>query len=471
MRPAPPRAVLAHGPPVTRRAVLGFGLAGAAAIGGLVGDEPPHHPPCSDGSHPPPVPARQADCLAGAFGVVVHLNFQRSVYRHTERVVDAVLDLGVRHVRSRLSGLPAAEAGFRAMAAGGVAIEGVCGAFGDPEPMDTILGRVAQTYDDPTGAFAAFEGINEPNNHGRPWVDETRQKTVDLHAARSRYGFDDVPIVGPSLARVNSGGAEGGDTAGQSQTLGDLTPWIDRGNIHVYPRGLVPSTDIDEFVGYQRAVCGDLPIVCTEGGFFTADNYRGGATATPEQAVGAYLPRQLLEHWTRGTERFFCYELLDDPDPTGADRESNFGMLAVAGTGATDVWTPKPHYTAMRNFLSILRDPGPTFSPATLRVALRNCEADVRAELLAKRDGSFLLCLWRDVTVHDPETGRADLPSPSRVGVSLAEAAVLRVYEPSTQSSPVRTAGPTTEIDLMLGGDVVVVAISRGRSRSSSQRA
>lgn len=447
--------------PMTRRAALRIGVVGAvpAVVGRFVVNEPPPNRSNSAGDELPFVPARRAQRLVNAFGVVVHLHFQRSVYRHVDRVVDAVVDLGARHVRTRLSHLPGAHGGFDALARQGVRVEGVCGAFGDAESMDSILGRLVRDYDDPTHVFAAFEGINEPNNKGRPWVAETRQKVQDLYAARARYGLESVRIVGPSIARVNSGGVEGGDTQGQSSALGDLSPWIDRGNIHVYPRGRPPSTDIDQFLAYQREVCGELPIRCTEGGFFTAEHYTGGAVPTPEEAVSSYLPRQLLEHWIRGVDRFFCYELLDDPDPSGADREAHFGLLAVAGPAADDLWTPKAQYVAMRNLLSILSDPGPRFGPGGLRVGLEDPGADVRSALLAKRDGSFLLCVWRDVSVYDTGTERVRSPAPQRVRVFLAEKAILRVYEPSTQSAPVRCAGPACEIDLTVGGEVVMVGI------------
>jgi hypothetical protein len=414
--------------------------------------------------------ARPAESLADAFGVVVHFHFQESAYAHVERVVDTVLDLGARHVRSLLSRLPSTTAGFRALADGGVAIEAVCGTFGSSETMNSILRRAVDQYDDPTTVFSAFEGINEPNNDGLPWVAETRRKVQGLHDARSLYGLQDVPIVAPSLARVNSGGVQGGDTEGQSQALGDLTEWIDRGNIHVYPRGRQPSTDIDEFVEYQRAVCGDLPIRCTEGGYFTAENYVGGAFATPEQVVRQYLPRQLLEHWTRGVDRFFCYELLDDPDPARAEREASFGMLAVAGAGADDVWTPKGQYDAMRNLLALLSDPGAGTPPDSLRMLVTPCDADLRNVLLAKRDGTFLLLLWRDVSIYDPTTDRLIEVEPRNVRVALAEAARLQVFYPSTQRDPLRIVGPAASIEIPVSGELVALAIAPAAGTAAAIR-
>jgi hypothetical protein len=412
------------------------------------------------------VPARSARELADAFGVVAHLHFGESAYGNVERVIDAVDQLGCRHIRSRLSRLPAAAAGFRELADLGIRTQGVCGAFGDPETMESIMRRVVDDYADPTSVFSAFEGINEPNNNGQPWVEETRMKAIALHTWRGRYALQEIPVVAPALARVNEGGVEGGDTRGQSLALGDLSQWLDRGNIHVYPRGLKPSEDIDAFISYQRAVCGDLTIRCTEGGYFSAENYVGGATSTPEEAVRQYLPRMLLEHWIRGNDRFYCYELLDDPDTEQADREANFGLISVSGTGATASWTPKPRFAAMRNLLALLGGSGTQPAPTSLRMSLSECAPEVRSVLLGKADGSFLLCLWRDVAVYDPGTGRLVEPEPLRVRVRLAARSALAVYEPSSHSAAVRTMAAES-IQLSLAGELVVLEIKppAGRDR------
>jgi hypothetical protein len=405
------------------------------------------------------VPARPAESLADAFGVVAHLHFRQSSYGDVEGVVEAVDALGCRHVRSRLSRLPSATAGFRALAALGVKTEAVCGALGDPETMQSIMARVASEHDDPASVFSGFEGINEPNNKGRPWVEETRRKIIELHGARGQTGLEQIPIVAPALARVNGGGVEGGNTRGQSLALGDLTEWVDRGNIHVYPRGLVPSADIDAFMTYQRAVCGDLAIRCTEGGYFSAQNYVGGAYSTPEEAVRQYLPRMLLEHWVRGNERFYCYELLDDPDPEQSDREAAFGLISVSGSGPTASWRLKPRFTAMRNLLTLLGGSSPRPAPTGLLMSLGQCPPEVSSVLLGKGDGSFLLCLWRDVAVYDPRTGKLIEPESVAVRVRLAARSALSVYQPSSSSGAVRTIAAADTIDVSLAGELVVLAI------------
>ncbi len=451
---------------VSRRSLLGWGLAGATApfVGATFESSSARQSATIGGR----LPAKQAEALASAFGVVTHLHFGGSVYGQTQRVVDTVAQLGVRHVRNRLATIPPVLDGFREMAANGTRIEGVCGAFGDPQSMRQILDSVVKAYPDPVAVFSALEGINEPNNDGVPWVAETRSKTMDLFAERRRHGLEAIQIVGPSLARVTGGGVEGGTTQGQSLSLGDLSPWIDRGNIHVYPRARPPSTDLDMFIAWQRAVCANKPIYTTEGGFFTASNYHGGSNPTSEDAVRQYVPREIMENWIRGIERFFLYELLDDPDPSKAQRESNFGMLSVNGIGKTAAWTPKPHYYAMKNFLEILGDPGPEHAVTDLYCTLDGGGAELRTSVVQKRDGTHYLCVWRDVAVYDPKQRKNKAPSLTPVTVSLARPADVTVYAPSTQPQPIATYRGSRQFRLNIGGELLICAIKAGGAASGS---
>jgi hypothetical protein len=411
------------------------------------------------------VDSGSAEDLAASFGVVIHLHFESSAYGDSRRVIGQIADLGARHVRSRLAIQPQVQASFARLAANGTQVHGVCGAFGDPQPMGEVMAQVAHSYADPLSVFSAFEGINEPNNNGVPWISETRAKTQSLFQERHRYGLDAVPIVGPALARVVSGGVQGNDTQAQSANLGDLRPWIDRGNIHVYPRGLTPSTDLDQFIAWQRHVCGVDPIYNTEGGYFTAANYSGGSYPVSESAARQYVPRLVLENWIRGIQQFFLYELLDGVDATSSNREANFGMIAVSGSGPQAVWTPKPHYYAMKNFLNILSDRGPgSGTPGRLRCTVTNGSSDLRTAMVHKRDGSHYLCLWRDVNVYDP-VSRQDLTvAPRTVNVDVKLPAAVNEYRPSTSAAAVASHASVTAFPVSIAGELHICEIRPHRA-------
>lgn len=381
-------------PLVSRRTVLRAGT-----LAGLSGLAPRRA--AAVGTPPQPVAAAAADDLVDAFGVVIHLHFGDTVYADHDAVVAWLSALGVRHARTRLTARTEVLDGFEDLARRGIKVQGVCGALGDPEPMDSLMRAVRTRFPDPTQVFSAFEGINEPNNDDVPWVEETRAKTRALHEARTAHDLSAIPIVAPSLARVGSGGVEGANTREQAVRLGDLSAWVDHGNMHVYPRGLQPSTDIEHFTSVAREVAPGRSVFCTEGGYFTATEYEGGAFPVPPLVAAAYAPQMLLEHWVSGTRRFFRYELFDDPGFGPDEREAHFGMVARTGAGILSLPFPKPDFVSTRRLLEIFGDPGPRFEPAPLEMALTG-PADLRSALFARRDGSHLLCLWSDRSVYDP---------------------------------------------------------------------
>jgi hypothetical protein len=410
------------------------------------------------GSSVPYLGADPAEGFVRAVGINTHFNFGTSVYSETSRVLEALDDLGVRHIRDRVTHTSGTRRGFAEFARSGGRVEGICGALGDSESMRSVVRGVLDAYSDPHRVFSALEGINEPNNDGVPWVEETRGKLLALRRQRNRHDLHRIPIVAPALARVNSGGVEGATTEEQSARLGDLSDVVDVGNVHVYPRMQTPSGDIDRFLAYQRAVCGRRPVHCTEAGWFTAMNYEGGSWPTPEDVVATYAPRLIAEHWLRGIRRVFLYELLDDYDPTGADRESNFGLFRVGGPDRGSTWTPKPHARALRNLLAIMADPGRSHDVGGLRVGVDGPD-DLRRLLFAKRDGSRYLLLWRDVPCYDPASRtRLDVPARS-VSLTFPVRRRVTLFRPTLQRAAVHGYTRSTQVRLPVAEDLVVARI------------
>jgi len=380
----------------------------------------------------------QADELVGSFGIGVHLNFRGSVYSRHNEVRRWLRHLGVRHVRTRLSVIPEALDSFAELARDGIKIQGVCGAFGDDQPMDELMASVRRRFTRPERVFSAFEGINEPNNNGVVWITETREKTQALHAARQAYGLTRIPILAPALASVPSGGVEGDTTLDQAQQLGNMQDRVDFGNMHVYPRGLQPSSEIDYFRSCSSFVTGPLPIMCTEGGYFTAMDYQGGAHPVPESVAAAYAPQAVLEHWLAGTKRFFRYELLDEPDAGTTDREGTLGMISTTG----GVWRPKQDFRTVRRLLAAFRDPGPSFQPRRCTLSLNDSPDDLRHAVFAKRNGSHVLALWLDRPIYDPSERRLlvkDLAQPlTSVRLDLGQRRDVKIVHLADLTSPAR---------------------------------
>ena len=66
----------------------------------------------------------------------------------------------------------------------------------------SLMRAIERRYPQPGHVFSAFENIDEPNNDGVRWVEETGRRAYrELHAARRHFGFGHVPIAAPALAR------------------------------------------------------------------------------------------------------------------------------------------------------------------------------------------------------------------------------------------------------------------------------
>ena len=152
------------------------------------------------------------------------------------------------------------------------------------------------------------------------------------------------------------------------------------------------------------------PLVTTEAGYHNALNTTNGhLPGARGRRAASTRPRLLLEHFLRGEERVYSYELIDEfDDPGTTNPEAHFGLLR------RDL-SPKPAYTAMKTLLGLLSDPGPAFTPAPLPVEVdRLPERRAATSLTQKRNGQYVLLLWRDVAVYDPVTQAAAARSPRR---------------------------------------------------------
>src|SRR3712207_377330 len=82
-----------------------------------------------------PVEARPADALVEAFGVQTHLGYAGTPYADVARIKQALVSLGVRHVRDNLnSGKPATYAAMREVASAGIRFNLI---MGRPGSWDT----------------------------------------------------------------------------------------------------------------------------------------------------------------------------------------------------------------------------------------------------------------------------------------------------------------------------------------------
>jgi hypothetical protein len=392
-----------------------------------------------------PVAAKSADSFVGSIGVNTHTYYTNTVYYSRFPEVKAKLaELGVRNIRENLR--PSRSDQYQRLnelAAMGIKSTLI---MGDPREgtsgLNTLL-SIAKT--NLKGSIAALEGPNEYDNQGiANWLaplasyQEYLYKTVKADPALSS-----LPVIGPSLVHQES-----------QEAIGDISGQLDYGNIHSYPDGYEPESNLSTHLSHAALNSGSKPVMATESGYETALAWTGGNKPVSEQAMATYMPRLFLEYFRRGVVKTFSYELLDEA-ANSSDREDNFGLLH------NDL-TPKPAFDALRNTISILADPGSSFSPASLDYSLSGNQENLRQVLLQKRDGSYDLVLWRASRVWDP-VNKVTLNPPSAqvtltVNRSLAGA---ERFEPNTSATPLETfANPNSPLSVSVGPKVVIVKLT-----------
>jgi hypothetical protein len=173
------------------------------------------------------------------------------------------------------------------------------------------------------------------------------------------------------------------------------------------------------------------PHAVTETGYYNCPTCFGNGLS--ERASGKYYSRLWFEYFNRGIWRTNAYELIDQ-GVSRSNREMNWGLLRHDGS-------PKPQFTATKNIIALLSDPGPSFAPGQLAYTLSNASSATHRTLLQKRDGRFYLALWQTVSVWNIKSD-ADISTP-------------RIVPSPSRSHPRRHCGST--------------ARSRARGRSSRQ--
>lgn len=303
------------------------------------------------------------------------------------------------------------------------------------------------------GAFIeAMEGINEPNNSGMPgytsnWAANTRSAQRMLwNTVQSSGRAGQVKVLGPSICCNSSDQA----------ALGDLTPYLDYGNQHVYFGQQNPgaifytgATVTDFNLQLQTAISGTKPIQTTETGW-------GSLTSDPATGVSPfmqqrYVVRGFLESFARGIPRTFEYVFADDPSP-GA----GYGSYGVVSVDAKANLTPKPALYAIANLVSLVKDPGPAFQPTGLSYNLSGDAASVEHLLLQKRDGSFYLILWTELNGWDPAKQAAKSYAPQTVTINIS----TPLWGAETYSYDTKGSGWTRRSKLSVINNAATVNVS-----------
>lgn len=436
----------------------------------------------------------QADSVVDSFGINWHTNFN-GTYGHSDTLAYAqnalqmgVIDLGCRYIRDAMP--TGNDAHIRDVhkffaAAGGKYLL-TCGADRASGTSTSASNTHMNTHYDAiqwmgttyVNGIVAFEGINEPNNDGvSTWYTQTQNLQTALWSqAKLRttgVRLDSIPILGPSLANRSLTTAE--KTAGYKNNyevdyplLGDMTAVCDMGPIHVYPGGINPSYRMS-FIrsNAKKYSFPGQTIWTTEGGYHDAKFTTVNNQFVPDDIIAKYGPIILMEHVIAGSAKYFDYEGLDDVNPANDDIQSNWGLIETPSLDQS-TWTKKPQWYAMKRFLSLMADPGASFTPSNLNITVSaqlsngTSSANFRWRLHQKRNGKYYLLLWQDVVEY--QNGAYKSVTPIAAKVTVGTALPVALHKPSTQgtaltSTAYQTLAATTTFTASIDGEMQVAVL------------
>lgn len=400
--------------------------------------------------------AKAADGFVDSIGVATHLSYRDTSYNEFGMVKERLEELGVRHIRDGFPpDTPVVYDRFIKLAESGIRATFVMGApdyGGEQSPYGSLEDLFDILRTDLLDAAEAVEGPNEPDlfSSGATWVEETRRYQERLYdMVKEDDATKHLPVLAPAIGRSND--------RDRYNALGDLSDWVEYGNIHVYPGGVMMSDGMLSSVAeHAKLVSGDRPLQMTETGFHTslaATDQPDGHPAVAPGAAGILTARLLLESYAVGIERTFIYQLSDGQDRPEAI-QANFGLLYHD-------FTPKPAYTSIQNLIRLLADPGQDFDPGFLDYQIEGAGEDVQSLLFQKSDGRFVLALWRQVEVADGVVcGSAGDSSRTVTVRTEQEIASMRVYQPAC-SADALTSGPySSSTEVPLSSDVMLVELT-----------
>jgi hypothetical protein len=345
--------------------------------------------------------ARRAADFVDSVGVNVHLGYYWTLYGDNTAVQNLLAGLGIRHIRDGMSpGWTNLCSAFSQLASHGIRSDFIVGSWMSPTDITT--------WDSCTGRTAdAYEGLNEwdishpATDTNWPQTDASVQQQLYSTVKATRR----ITVVAPSLTSQSAYAA-----------LGSVAATSDVGNAHVYFAARNPGTigwgggnafgvygSLRYDLAVARQTTGTKPMYATETGYGDTSD----TVYVPPATKARYTLRTLLETWNARVVRTYLYELVDE----GGGYFGSYGLTDGSGN-------VKPAYVAVKNLLAHLSDPGRPVVLGSLAYTLA-APAQVHHALFEKRDGSFVLALWLEVSEWDPNANVPIAVAPQSTAVTF----------------------------------------------------
>jgi hypothetical protein len=340
--------------------------------------------------------AQSASAFLNSIGVNAHLNYFDRTYGNFNLVKRELQSLGILHVRDGAHLISpeynqAVYSRWVQLGALGIRFNAVVDPRSKLSPI--TADKLIQIENLSGHTIESFEGPNELDISGmKDWTSVLRNFQADLYkAVKVMPDQPSIAVIGPSLAAASNG-----------SKVGDISQYLDYGNLHPYPAGKKPSDIFPSQLQLARELSGNKPVIVTETGYHNAMNDHHDQPSVSEEAAASYITRLYLENFSHGIVRTYWYELLDEAaEPSAKDNQMHWGLIRSDGT-------EKPAFQALKNLVALVRDSSAAPAGASLGYSLNVSGGSVSHLLLQKSNGAFLLILWQPISSYDRDA-QADI--------------------------------------------------------------
>ncbi|RKR84012.1 hypothetical protein BDD43_4229 [Mucilaginibacter gracilis] len=424
-------------------------------------------------------PTRAADYV-NSIGVNVHLTFVPYHDHFYDIVYPKLKLLGIKHVRG---GVP--YKGFLSTADTGIIktrfiiLHDSLGiktnySIANKKVVDSLNLRdggnylsVFQNNSKLVQTIQSLEGFNEPDLTIYGWY-PSNYDTLTYKIQKGLYNkthsmpeLAGIPVVSTSITAWWSSPSRPNKIAAITPSISN---YFDYANFHLYDAGdanykMFPGTYYDLTKSFFPPVRNGKPYVVTETGYENARYWNQPGLAgynsntyhyLSELSSGKYYSVMFMEELSRGAQRVYAYEFMDENTSDQTYSENNFGLIHTDGT-------VKPAFTAIKNTIDLLKDVNTPFVPTSLSFMMTGDTTNVKTMLFQKADGRYYLAFWQGVKKTSTPNGiNYDFPNFQDLPDDVQNVQVTFTYPFSTAKTyiPLQSASPVTS-----GINIVTISI------------
>jgi hypothetical protein len=403
--------------------------------------------------------AVKSSIAANAVGVNTHLNYLESVYdlHYADIIRPRLIELGTKHIRDHFGSKLVNDRYIELAHQYGIKLL----LIGDDSGEDLVQSRNEIIRLNQLMPGRPVVDLIEPaNERDIGWKADWGKLCAYMVNYRDIFNANvntkAIPLLGPSFANTRNSALELGLVCKDASAL------MDMGNLHAYS-GLYPESPMaggwgisfDQAVNSYRSISGNHPFVETETGYKMSEG-ADGHPAVSERTAAKYAPRLVLSRLKAGISQVYFYQLINNSE--------DFGLLKTDGS-------PRLQYTALKNFIYLMRDEGGSFEPGVVEFSLGGNLDGIQQQVYQNSKGKFLVLIWQGVEGSKGGTKNNDyndLDNPERkLRLTLTEKAKqIKVYRPSFDTmpdghgiKPVNTYLGTRAVSLSVPDHVVCVEI------------